>query len=97
MAYTSDVIGKLDQIAHVVNSNRAQLGSAKEQLSARAVNLAAIPTQYGDIIAEIQAYTGADAFEEQAKAILARLTSEFISLKDEADTAVLALASITEF
>lgn len=86
MATTSEVKTGLDLVAERIATQRAVVDKAKANAQSASDALAAIPTDFADLIATIDAYTGADEFETLAQAEKARLTTEFNALKTEADT-----------
>lgn len=86
MATTSEVKTGLDLVAERIAAQRAVVNKAKSNAQQASDALAAIPTDFADLIATIDAYTGADEFETLAQAEKARLQAEFTALKNEADT-----------
>lgn len=97
MATTSQVNSGLDDINALIRNGRQAAQQSKARLSAVDAELAAVPTTFADVISTINSYAGGDAFEDYAKAKLAKLTTEFIALRSATTTAKNGLASITEF
>jgi hypothetical protein len=93
MATTSEVKAGLDDISRSIRDSRQAYVRAKASIEAARNQLSSIPTTFSDVIATIDAYTGADAFEQLAADEKARLASEFTALRDEMD----ALINSTEF
>lgn len=85
MATSSEVKAGLDEVANKIRDQRAVVIKARQQASAASAALAGLPTQYGDVVSTVNAYGTADAFEANAKAELAKLTTEFNALKAAAD------------
>jgi len=81
MATTSQVKAGLDEIAKQIRESRELYDRMKARIVSQRDALDAIPGTYGAVLAEIEAYTGADAFETVSKAELARLTTEFVALR----------------
>lgn len=86
MATPSQVKTSLDKIAELISSQRAVMEKVKSNASAASAALAAIPTDFADVISTIQAYGTANAFEALAKAELAKMNAEYTALKGDADT-----------
>jgi predicted nucleic acid-binding Zn-ribbon protein len=93
MATASEVKAGLDDIATSIRNSRQALAQSKARIQSARNELANIPTTFADIIAEIDGYSGADAFEQLAQAEKAKLAAEFTALRDEMD----ALINSTEF
>jgi hypothetical protein len=85
MATASEVKAGLDDIARFIRDRRATILRVKNDGQAVSIALAALPTDFADLIASIQAYGTSNAFEANAKAELAKLTTEFTALKAIAD------------
>lgn len=85
MSTTSEVSVAMDQIAQRIYDQRQVALKIKQNASNASVSLAAIPTDFAAVIATVQAYGTADAFEAAAKAKLAKMTTEFNSLKTVID------------
>lgn len=97
MATTSEIKAGLDEIAGVIAQNRKVLTQAKQAMTDRDTNLEDIPGKYSEIIASINIYTPDGAFETLAKDELSKLTAEFIALRTDAQAAIAALSTLTEF
>jgi hypothetical protein len=83
MATTSEVKAGLDDIATSIRNCRQAYISSKSRVQTAYNELSAIPTTFSDVLTTIDAYTGADDFETLTKAEKAKLTTEFIALKNE--------------
>jgi hypothetical protein len=81
MATVSEVKAALDSIAELITGSSRSREKAKAALLAARNQLANIPTQYADEIAEIDGYAPTGAFETLAQDEKAKLASEFNSLK----------------
>ena len=90
MATTSEVKAGLDEIAQRIRSTRKNYGLAKDAIVKARDGLVAIPTQYDAVIAAINGYAGVDAFEALSKDELAKLTTEFIALRDDINALITA-------
>lgn len=86
MATSSQVKSGLDEIASIIAAQRAALEKVISNAANASSELGAIPADYADLIATINAYGAGDAFEELSKAEKAKLQSEFTALKSAADT-----------
>ena len=93
MATTSEVKAGLDDISQSIRNSRQAYATAKARIQAARNELAAIPTTFSDVIATIDAYSGADAFEALSQAEKDKLATEFVALRNEMD----ALINTTEF
>ena len=93
----STVKAGLDDIAQSIRTEKQAMTNAKARISTGRNNLIALATVHAEIITEIQTYVGTDAFEALSKDELAKLTTEFIALRDGAAAAETALSGITEF
>lgn len=93
MATISQVKAGLDAVAQRIAQNRARAVSAKAQFTLAQNELAAIPADYADLVATIDAYTPTGAFETLAKDEKAKLVAEFTALKSVVDSAVTDLAT----
>lgn len=91
MATASEVKNGLDRVAAAIRAARAAIVEAKVTIDAQIEALNGLATNYADVVATVQAYTGADAFEDVAKAELARLTTEFGALLTAAQAASAAI------
>lgn len=85
MASYSDVKAGLDTVAAIIRDQRARLAQAKTIAAAASTTLAALSTDYADIISTVNAYGTTNASEAVAKTDLAKLTAEFGTLKSVAD------------
>lgn len=87
MATTSEIKTGLDAIAAVISAQRQSMKSIKTNAAGVSGELANLPTAYSDVIGTVQAFASdtTDAFEKNAKAELAKLTTEFTALKSVAD------------
>lgn len=85
MASYSEVKAGLDAIAAIIRDQRAVLVKVKSNALIASETLAALPTEYADVIATIQAFGTANASEALAKAELVKLTTEFNALKTVSD------------
>lgn len=96
MATASQVKAGLDDIAEVIRTERQSCINCKARYTASDNALAALPTTYADVLATINGYSPVttDAFELLAKAELAKLTTEFQSLKGKTATTKTGLAAI---
>ena len=93
MATTSEVKAGLDDISRSIRDSRNAYAKAKAAIQSAHNQLAAIPTTFADVIAEIDGYDGSDAFEQVAQAEKAKLATEFVALQNEMD----ALINTQEF
>jgi hypothetical protein len=80
MATSSEVKTGLDAIASVISEARNVVLKAQTNTDGAVASLNALPTEYADVIATINAYGTVDAFEALSKAELAKLTTEFNAL-----------------
>ena len=97
MATSSDVKAGLNEISAKILSLRQSLIYAKGMISEKETELGKIEGDYADVITTINGYGTSNAFEAVSKAELAKMTTEFITLKDDASLAVADLATRTEF
>lgn len=97
MATQSDIQTALSDIAQKIRGERAALKNAKDEMGKRKANLAGLPGLFADEIATITAYVPTGTTETYNKELYLNLKEEFLALEAEAQTAVTALASITEF
>lgn len=84
----SQVKAGLDDAASRIREQRAVVEKAQQNAQLASDNLALIATDYAELISTVNAYGTSDAFESLSKAELAKLTTEFGSLKTGADTIV---------
>lgn len=87
MATTSEIKTGLDAIAAVIAAQRQAMKTIKTNAGTVSGELANLPTAYSDVIATVQGFASntTDAFELNARAELAKLTTEFTALKSVAD------------
>lgn len=87
MATASQVKAGLDEIAQIIRAQRAVMEKVKSNAGGASETLAAIPTDYADVLSTINGYSAesTDYFERLAKAELAKMTAEFAALKQDAD------------
>lgn len=85
MASYSEVKAGLDHVATVIRDQRAVMLKSKSNAALASAALGALPTEFADVVATINAYGTANAAEALAKADLAKLTTEFQALKTLAD------------
>jgi hypothetical protein len=88
MATTSQVKSGLDAITEVIKEAHAVIAKAQSNTSIAVADLNALPTDYADVLATINAYGTVDAFEALSKAELAKLTTEFMALVTAGTTIV---------
>ena len=88
MATTSEIKTGLDAIAQSIAAQRKIMKTIKSSGGNVSDELANIPTAYVDVIATVNAFAvdTTDAFEKNAMAEFAKLTTEFQALKSKADT-----------
>lgn len=91
MATTSEVKAGLDAIAAMIAGSTQKLNQAKAALLVARNQLAAIPTQYADVINTIDAFAPTGAFQEVAKDEKGKLAAEFVALKATLETHLDAL------
>lgn len=89
---TSQVKSGFDQIAIDIANQRSVIAGAKEQLEGAVAVLNAIPSNYTDMVAEVNGYVPTGAFETLAKDELAKLTTEFQTLRDAANAAIASIS-----
>lgn len=94
MATTSEIIKGLDDIATRIANEQARLRQAKAAITTSKTTLAAMPTQYGTLLADINALTGTDPSVLLAKDERVKLIAEFQALQAVAASAETAIASI---
>lgn len=85
MATYSEVKTGLDTIAGVISEQRAVMGKVKSNAGLASAALAALATDYADVVATIQAFGAGNAAEAAAKAELGKLVAEYTALKGVAD------------
>lgn len=91
MATTSEVKAGLDDIAQRIREAINNMTAAKVRLQTAKDDLAALPTDYGDVVATINGYTPTGALETLAQDELAKLTAEFVALSSSIDAAIASL------
>lgn len=94
MATSSEVKSGLDEIAKRIANSRQTISGLIITAQAESASLDSLATGYADLIATINAYGTADAFESVSKAELAKLSAEYTALKADADT--IAAVSLTD-
>lgn len=85
MATISQVDAGLDAIAERINAQRAVMAKTKSNASGASEALAAITTDFADVIATVQGYGTANAYEAATKAKFDKMVAEFNALKTIAD------------
>jgi hypothetical protein len=85
MATSSEVKAGLDDIATQIRGQRAALVKAIGLASAASAALTLIANDYAGVISTVNGYGTTDSFEALSKAELAKLTTEFVALKADAD------------
>lgn len=91
MATVSEVKAGLDAISELISGSRQAREQSKARLLAARNQLAAIPSQYADVISTIDGYTPNGAFETLTKDEKTKLASEFTNLKTALETELTAL------
>lgn len=81
MATPSEVAAGIASIAVTISGSQRMQEQAKVNLLAARNQLAAIPTQYADVLTEIDGYTPTGAFETLKVDEKSLLTTEFVALK----------------
>ena len=87
MATTSEIKSGLDAIASSIEQCRNDALRAKELLDNTSAVLQNLATAHADVISTVNGFTPAGAFQELSKDELAKLTTEFQSLKSAVDAA----------
>jgi hypothetical protein len=72
-------------IAARLSDQRQVMLKVKANAGTASTALAAIPTDFADVIATVNAFGTSNAYEAAVKAQLAKMTSEFNALKAKAD------------
>ncbi|RWO94465.1 hypothetical protein [Mesorhizobium sp.] len=85
MATTSEVKVGMAAIAQRLSDQRQVMLKAKSNAGSASLALAAIPTDFADVIATVTAFGTANAYEATVKAELTKMTAEFSALKTKAD------------
>jgi hypothetical protein len=91
MATISQVKAGLDEIAKLIRNATSVRESAKANLLNSRNQLENLPTQFSDVIAEIDGYSPTGAFETLAKDEKAKLQTEFVALKSALETELTAI------
>ena len=82
MATTSEVKAGLDAISQLISGAQQSRQRAKSQMLAARNQLAGIPSQFSDVISEIDSWTvPVGAFQSLGKDEKAKLQTEFLTLK----------------
>jgi len=81
MATTSEVKAGLDSIASLIAGSQQLEDRAIAGLLAARNQLAAIPTQFSDVLDTIDAYTPTGPFQEVTQDEKGKLATEFVALK----------------
>ena len=90
----SQIKSGLDDIAQQIKQHRSKLAQAKSGITSAKTGLAAMPTQYGELLTDINNLTGSDPFTLLAKDERTKLIAEFQELLSTATSAETAVASI---
>jgi len=87
MATASQIKTGLDEISARIREARAVMEKVKSNAGLASVDLAAIPADYADVLATIDAFAAGSTnyFERMAKDEKAKLAAEFTALKAVAD------------
>ncbi|TIX10904.1 MAG: hypothetical protein E5V41_28060 [Mesorhizobium sp.] len=85
MATTSEVEVGMAAIAQRLSDQRQVMIKVKANASVASTALAAIPNDFADVIAAVNAFGTSNAYEAAVKAQLAKMTTEFTALKSKAD------------
>lgn len=89
-ATPSEVKAGLDAVSEVIAEQRNLVETAQQVLANVVQVLDEVPTEYADVIAQIDLYAPTGAFEELAKDELSKLTAEFQALRAKAQAAATA-------
>ena len=89
MATVTEVKRGLDDITQIIVTERRSIATAKSRIVTASDVLGALPTQFSDVISEINGYTPTGPFEEQAQDERAKIATEFTALKGEIDALIL--------
>ena len=90
MATTSEVKAGLDEIAASIRTNRRRFAQSKAAIVTTRDTLLAIPGEYQGLIDTVNGYVGTDPFEAVSKDELAKLTTEFVTLRDDISALITA-------
>lgn len=85
MATISQVEAGLDSIAERINSARATMSKVQSNALGASEALAAITTDFADVIATVQAYGTSNAYDAATKAKFTKMVTEYNDLKTIAD------------
>jgi len=85
MATYSEIKTGLNKIAQTIADQKAVMAKAKTNAANASTTLAALASDYGDVITTINGFGTSNAAEAACKAELAKLTAEFNALKTKAD------------
>ena len=88
MATTSEVKSGLDAVALVIAEASSTVDKAQSNAQLASDALGAIPANFADLIATIDAYAPTGEFESLAKDEKDKLATEFAALKAKADAIV---------
>lgn len=84
-ATTSQIKAGLDDIASIIRAQTVAVSKAQQNVAAASAVLAALATDFADVVSTVQAFTPTGAFQTNAKDELAKLISEYQALKAKAD------------
>lgn len=90
----SQIKSGLDEIAKKIANERLRLIGSKTSVTLAKTNLAAMPTQFGTLLADILALTGTDPSTVLAKDERLKLIAEYQALQVIATNAETAIAGI---
>ena len=85
MATTSEIEVGMAAMAQRLYDQRQTMIKVKANATNASVNLAAIPTDFADVVATVNAFGAGNAYEVAIKARLGKMTTEFQALKTVAD------------
>jgi len=88
MATTSEVKAGLDDISQMIRTARQAFAQSKARIQASRNDLANIPTTFSDVLATIDGYAGSDTFETLTQDEKAKLSTEFVALRNEMDALI---------
>lgn len=91
MASVSEVKSGLQAISDLIAGSTQARDRAKTQLLSARNQLAAVPTQFSDVIATVNGYTPTGAFESLSKDEKDKLQTEFTALKSALEAELDAL------
>lgn len=90
MATTSEIEVGMQTMAARLYADRQTMVKVKQNASASSVDLAAIPNDFADVIATVNAFGAGNAWEVAVKAKMVKMTAEFQALKTVADAVAAA-------